>query len=236
MSCIHYELWANRAIDRDAGKRYALPGALHRQRYDPFIALGPTMYRYLAVALMASVLLLAGCASPRWDTATYDQFPLNWGRAKKGSPPIRVIALVPGGGVLAEAVGVELAKRGFVVVPSTSTTKMAPDVNFRAVMDSHIPARRDPGEVWKLRHALHAHGVDGFLIVRAHDFIPKQYLGRTFWQQADLEIHSTTGENPIFNGAIAGTAFANFHNDRASSPSEAAVTMVTNLARGPGGI
>lgn len=83
---------------------------------------------------------------------------------------------------------------------------------------------------------MHARGVDAFLIVRAHDFVPKQYLGRRFWQQADLEIHSTTEENAAFNGAIAGTAFANFHYDRASSPAEAAVTMVGNLARGPGGI
>ncbi len=194
------------------------------------------MNRYLATALVASTFLLAGCAAPRWDTATYDHFPLNWGRAARGSAPIRVIALVPGGGVLAEAVGTELAKRGFVVVPSTSTLKMAPQVNFHAVLDHFIPVRSDAGEMWKLRHALHAHGVDAFLIVRAHDFVPKQYLGRTYWQQAALEIHSTTEENPAFNGAIAGTAFANFHNDRASSPSEAAVSMVTNLARGPGGI
>ncbi|MBM3729180.1 MAG: hypothetical protein FJW40_27625 [Acidobacteria bacterium] len=125
---------------------------------------------------MASLFLLAGCAAPRWETATFDRFPLNWGRAERGAAPIRVVALVPGGGVLAEAIGSELAKRGFVVVPSTTTVTMAPDVNFKAVLDHHVPARRNSGEMWKLRHALHARGVDAFLIVRAHDFVAKQYL------------------------------------------------------------
>jgi hypothetical protein len=56
---------------------------------------------------------------------------------------------------------------------------------------------------------LQARGVDAFLVVRVHDFVPKQYLGRTYWQQADLEIHSTTEENAASNVAIAGTGFAN---------------------------
>lgn len=202
-------------------------------------AAGPVVHAVcgcLAAAFMASLLVLAGCAPPRWDTATYDRFPLNSGRTERGAVPIRTIALVPGGGVVAEAVGVELTKRGFVVVPSASTERMAPAVNYESVLHHHIPARRDAGEMWKLRHALHAHGVDAFLIVRAHDFAPKQYLGRTFWQQAALEIYSTTEENPTSSGAIAGTAFANFQTDRAASPSEAAAAMVMNLARGPGGI
>ena len=63
--------------------------------------------------------------------------------------------------------------------------------------------------MWKLMHELQARGVDAFLVVRVHDFVPKQYLGRTYWQQADFEIHSTTEENAACNGAIAGTGFAN---------------------------
>lgn len=192
--------------------------------------------RCVAMALMASLLLLAGCAAPRWDTARYDQFPLNWRKAERGENLIKVIALVPGGGVLAEAIGAELARRGFVVIPPASTMNMAAGVDLKAVSEHYIPARRNPGEMWRLRHALRASGVDAFLIVRAHDFVPRQHLGRTFWQQADLEIHSTTEENAAFNGAIAGTGFVNPHNDRPSSPSEVAARMVKNLAIGPGGI
>jgi len=206
------------------------------RRYAPSVASGPLLNSVRAIAFVVLLLLLTGCAAPRWETATYDRFPLNWGRVERGSGLIRVIALVPGGGVLGEEVGAELAKRGFVVVPSTSIVNAVPEVNFQAVLARPIPGRSNVGELWKLRHALHARGVDAFLIVRSHDFVAKQHLGRRFWQQAELEIHSTTEENAAFNGAIAGTAFANFHNDRASSPLEAAVMMVANLARGPGGI
>ncbi|MFN0183328.1 MAG: hypothetical protein ACKVQR_05850 [Aquabacterium sp.] len=187
------------------------------------------------VALVASAVLLPGCAAPRWETATYDQFPLNWGRAQRGSALIKVIALTPGGGALSDAIGAELAKRGFVVVPATTTQAWA-DVDFTAALERQSRTGRQPGGLWKLRHALYARGVDAFLIVRSHDFTPRVYLGRNFWQQADLEVHSTTEENPTSNGAIAGTGFANFHNDRPSTHAEAAVTMVMNLAIGPGGI
>lgn len=194
------------------------------------------MKRRVALTFTASAALLAACGAPRWDTATYDQFPLNWRRAERGAEVIRVIATVPGGGALSDAIGVELARRGFVVIEPASTVGMAPGVDFKAVMEHHIPARRNPVEMWKLRNQLHARGVNAFLIVRAHDFAPRPYLGRLFWQQAELEIHSTTEENATSNGAIAGTGWANLRHDRAQSPTEAAAEMVKNLARGPGGI
>ena len=196
------------------------------------IMFGASMRRG-ATALLVSVVLLAGCAAPRWETATYENFPLNWDRAKSGSALIRVIALTPGGGALSEAIGIELAKRGFVIMPVATTVTMATDVDFNAISDPRVPARRSPGEMRKLRYALYARGVDAFLIVRAHDFAARPHMGRAFWQQADLEVHSTTGVNATSNGAIAGTAFVNFHNDRPSSPAEAAQALVSNLARGP---
>ena len=187
-------------------------------------------------ALVASMVLLIGCAAPRWETATYDEFPLNSGRAQRATKLIKVIALTPGGGVLSEAIGTELSKRGFVIVPVTATQNLATGVDFTAILERQVRLRPNAGELWKLRHALSAHGVDAFLIVRIHDFTPKSYLGRNFWQQAELELHSTTEENATANGAIAGTSFINFLNDRSSTPSEAAATMVMNLAVGPGGI
>lgn len=175
------------------------------RRYAPTIVPGAHMKRCVAIAFMASLLFLTGCASPR-STWTYDQFPLNWRKAERGKDLIKVIALVPGGGVLAEAIGIELTKRGFVVIPPTSTVNMATSVDFKAISEHHIPARRAPDEMWKLRHALHARGVNAFLIVRSHDFVPKKFLKYIFWQQANLELYSTTEENP-FNDAIAGTVF-----------------------------
>lgn len=190
------------------------------------------MLRVVALAVTASLALLAACAAPRWDTATYEQFHLNWRRAQ----PIRVIAMVPGGGELADAVGVELAKRRFVVIEPTSTASMVTDVDFKAVLELNIRARPNDVALWKLRNQLQTRGVDAFVIVRAHDFSPRPYLGRLFWQQADLEVYSTTEENATSNGAIAGTGWANLRDDRSQSPAEAAAELVKNLARGPGAI
>lgn len=194
------------------------------------------MKRRSTLTSMASAAFLSACGAPRWDTARYDQFPLNWRRAERGAALIRVIAIVPGGGALSDAVGVELAKRGFVIIEPASTVGMVTGVDFKAVAEHPIPARRNPVEMWKLRNQLHARGVDAFMIVRVHDFAPRPYLGRLFWQQAELEIHSTTEENATSNGAIAGTFWANLRHDRAQTPPEAAAEMVKNLARGPGAI
>jgi hypothetical protein len=125
--------------------------------------------RRVALTFTASAALLAACGAPRWDTATYDQFPLNWRRAERGAEVIRVIALVPGGSALSDAIGVELARRGFVIIEPASTVGMVTGVDFKAVLEHHIPARRNPVEMWKLRNQLHARGVNAFLIVRTHD-------------------------------------------------------------------
>jgi hypothetical protein len=192
--------------------------------------------RCATAALMVLSALLAGCTAPRWETATYEQFPLNRGKGKDGVELIRVIAMTPGGGALSDAVATELSKRGFVIVTAASTQALAADVDFKVVSELDVPSRRSPGETRKLRYLLRAHGVDAVVVVQAHDFQPRPYRGRAYWQQAALEVHSTTEENAWFNGAIAGTSFINFREDRPSSPAEAAQSMVTNLAIGPGGI
>ena len=200
-------------------------------RYAPILVHGAHMKRRVAIAFIASLFFQAGCATSHWKTATYDQFPLNRRRSKSKNDLIKVIALVPGGGILADAIGIELAKRGFVVITPTSTVNMATGVDFKAISEHHIPARRAPDEMWKLRKVLRARNVGAFLVVRAHDFVPRQHLGYMFWQSATLDIHSTNDEEDRdFSGPIGGTFFFNTHKDRPSSPSEAAASMVERLA------
>ena len=200
-----------------------LPGAVHGGRS-------------LLPALMASLLLVTGCTTPHWESATFDQFLINRGRVKNGDGLIRVVAMVPGGGALAEAVGSELAGRGFKVVPSATLLGMDTGVDFKAVSERARPGQGNTAGLWKLRHALHARGVDAFVIVRDQDFAPRPHMGRRFWQQADLEVYSTTGENATSNGAIAGTGFVNLLDGRASTAAEAAADMVTRIAMGPGAL
>lgn len=194
------------------------------------------MKRVVGFALLALVLLLTSCGPPRWVTATYDQFPLNWSRAKRGLEPIKVIALVPGGGVVADAIGAELAKRGFVIIPMASTMRMVSGVDFKAVAEHYIPARRNWGELRKLGDALHARGADAFLIVRADKFDPRAYLGKTYWQEVHATLYASGFDESNFGGdPIASPPWFNIH-DRPKTPAEAAAEIVENLAVGPGAI
>lgn len=73
------------------------------------------MDRAIRLAAMACALALAACASSRVSTQS-SVAPL--------PHPVRAIAFAPGGGLLADAVGIELANRGFNVVDTAEATNM----------------------------------------------------------------------------------------------------------------
>lgn len=185
--------------------------------------------------IIALTMVVAACGSPHWITATYDQFPVNRGLVKRGEQPFRVIALIPGGGDVADAVGVELTKRGFQTVAPVSTTSMVSGVDFKAVSEHRIPARRNPGEIDKLRQQLGARGVDLFMVFHVTDFEPRQWREHKFWQQADYMMFSTRHTGPGYFGDIASGRWANIDN-RAKSPADAAVEIVNSMAMGGGAI
>lgn len=193
------------------------------------------MKRTIAFLIFTSIVALASCAPPFWTTATYDQFPINRGLAKRGEHLFKVIALVPGGGDVANAVGVELAKRGFVIISLESTTSMVTGVDFKAVSEHRIPARRNPGEIDKLRQQLGAEGIDAFLVFNDREFKPRQWREQAYWQQADYMIFSTRHTGIGYFGDITNGRWANIEN-RAKSPSEAAVEIVNSMAMGGGAI
>ena len=185
--------------------------------------------------MLASGVFLAACAPPFWTTSTYEQFPLNRGFAKRGEHLIKVIALVPGGGDVADAVGVELAKRGFAIVSPDSTMSMVTGIDFKAVIDHRIPARRNPAEMDKLRQQLSAKGVDAFMVFNVQDFKPRQWRDNAYWQQANYMMYSTLQTGIGYFGEIAIGQWANIEN-RAKSPSDAAVEIVNNMAMGGGAL
>ncbi len=183
-----------------------------------------------AVGLVA-LLCLTACGPPRWQTATFDEFSINRGRARAGTELIKVIALVPGGGVVADAVGVELAKRGFVIVPQDAASGMIAGVDLKAVREHHIPARVNHAEMALLRARLLAHGVDVFMIVRAEEFAPRAYLGHSYWQRVFYTLYSTRRAGVGFFGDIGGSTWINI-DPRAKSLSDAAVEIVESMAVG----
>jgi hypothetical protein len=169
-------------------------------------------------------LVLAACAQPPSPAvATADQFPM-----AGGTNPIKVIAILPGGGVLADAMGAELAKRGFVIHPASSTASMVTGVDFKAVAESYIPKRENPAAVINLKNQLLAKGVDAFLVVaRPQDFTPRQFRDAPYFQSASIHLYSTWEVANFFSSY----GWSNGDKDRAKSPEEAAAAIVTNMAR-----
>jgi len=139
-----------RAASRLREPEFSAAARRRAQRYALTVATDIFMKKVIRLAIIAPILFLAACGTPYWHTSMFDPFPINRGKAAKRQDLIKVIALVPGGGVVADAIGVELAKRGFVVIPSATTIGMVTDVDFKAVHESYIPARQNPGEIGKL--------------------------------------------------------------------------------------
>ena len=88
------------------------------------------MKKYIALALV-SVAFLGGCASSKMSSSPV---------ASQTKHIVKVIAFAPGGGLLADAVGVELSNRGFTVIDSSTTTNMMIRLNLNEIeITSGIP-------------------------------------------------------------------------------------------------
>ena len=97
--------------------------------------------------VLFSTALLWGCASSKVST-----LPVS----SQTKHTVKVIAFAPGGGLLADAVGVELLNRGFTVIDSTTTSSMMIRLNLNEVEITR------PEGLAKLKDQ----GIDAFLVVR----------------------------------------------------------------------
>jgi hypothetical protein len=167
------------------------------------------MSRGLWVITLVAMLLLQGCASSKVSTA-----PI----ASQVRHTVKVIALAPGGGVLADAVGVELANRGFTIIDPSSTTNMLVRLNLNEVEIAK------PEGLAKLKDQ----GIDAYLVVRAAGGYDQQP------QSASSRMNST------HNGQLlAGVTWQNGFGGQAGSVvdrvmrkglSEAAIEIANALA------
>ncbi len=147
-----------------------------------------------AAALLA-LAILSGCASSKLST-----IPVSG----KLSAPVKVLALDPGGGLLADAVGVELSNRGFTVLDSATTSKLMARLNLNEVEIS------TPVGLEKLK----AQGVDAYLTVRAAGGYDQQV------QSASARVNSTdTGE------VVAGITWQNGWGGKAGSMADRTMRM-----------
>ena len=140
--------------------------------------------------LLLSAGLLGGCASSKLSS-----LPVS-GQAKHA---VKVIAFVPGGGLLADAVGVELSNRGFTVIDSATTSSMMVRFNL-----NEIEIARPEG-LGRLRDQ----GIDAMLVVRSGGGYDQQP------QNASARMNST------HNGQVlAGVTWQNGFGGVAGSPAD----------------
>ena len=146
------------------------------------------MYKFLAVLAFLTSFFLSGCS-----TSKISALPIT------GEPTqeVKVIAFMPGSGLVADAVGVELSNRGFTIIDSTTVSSMMVRLNL-----NEIEITRPEG-LAKLR----AQGIDATLVVRSsssNDNLP---------DSASARMNSTE------NGkVIAGVTWQNGYGCQAGSP------------------
>ena len=143
-----------------------------------------------AATLLLSLAILTGCASSKISSAPV---------ASQIKHSVKTIAFMPGGGLLADAVGVELANRGFTVIDSATTSSMMVRLNLNEIEISK------PEGLSKFKEQ----GIDAVLIVRAGGGYDDQP------QNASARMSST------HNGQVlAGVTWQNGFGGRAGSPAD----------------
>lgn len=147
------------------------------------------MKRRLALVIL-TVAFLGGCASSKISS-----LPIA-GQVKHS---VKVIAFAQGGGLLAEAVGVELSNRGFTVIDASTTSSMMIRLNLNEVEITR------PEGLAKLKDQ----GIDAMLVVRSGGGYDQQP------QSASARMNSThTGQ------VLAGVTWQNGFGGAAGSPAD----------------
>lgn len=142
--------------------------------------------RNILLAIISTVIL-AACASSK-----ISMVPVSGG----STHAVKSIALAPDGGLLSDAVAVELSNRGFNIVDSASTSRMMVRLNLNEVEITR------PEGLAKLRDQ----GIDAFLTVRSAAGYDQQP------QSASARINST------HNGSVlAGITWQNGWGGQAGS-------------------
>lgn len=163
-----------------------------------------------ALLSAAVIVITTGCATSKMSSSPV---------ASQVKHSVSVIALAPGGGLLTDAVGIELANLGFTIIDPSSTSSMMVRLNL-----NEIEITRPEG-LAKLKDQ----GIDAFLIVRTAGGYDQQP------QSAGVRMNST------HNGKLlAGITWQNGYGGMAGSPadrvmrkglSEAAIEIATALSK-----
>jgi hypothetical protein len=166
----------------------------------------PVWRRIVLALLVAVVPGLAACAGSKVSSLG----------AGSSSGAVAVIALAPGGGILTDAVGVELAARGFQVIDSSQTSNLAMRIGLT---EAEIVLPRG-------LQAFAAEGVDGILTVRSevgYDRLPQSASARLTSTNGGRLVSGVTWQNGWGGqaGSIADRQMRKDLNEAANEIAEA---------------
>ena len=169
------------------------------------------MHRRLFLAL-GTLATLAGCAASKVSS-----LPVSSAAVQS----VKVIAFAPGGGVLADAIGVELSNRGLTVIDSAATSSMMIRLNLNEVEITK------PEGLNKLK----GEGIDAILVVRAaggQDDNPQSASARMNSTQNGQVLAGVTWQNG-FGGQAGSMADRVMRKGLADAAAEIATSLVARV-------
>jgi hypothetical protein len=135
--------------------------------------------------------------------------------------PVRTIAVMPGGGLLADAVAVELGARGFAIIDPGQTSSLMIRLNLNEVELSN------PAGLGKLK----GQGIDATLVVKAaggYDQQPQSATARMVSTENGSMIAGVTWQNG-FGGAEGSVADRVMRKGLSQAASDIAGELVSRL-------
>lgn len=145
------------------------------------------MNKFKFLLALMFVTFIVGCSSSQ-----VSKLPIS----KSGSHPVKAIALAPEGGMLAEAVGIELANLGFTIIDSSTTSKLMVRLGLNEVEIA------TPQGLRKLKD----NGIDAYLTVKsasAYDYQVQSASARASSTHTGRIIAGVTWQNGW--GGMAGS-------------------------------
>lgn len=138
---------------------------------------------------------------------------------------VKVIAFAPGGGMLSEAVGVELSNMGFVIVDASSTSSLLVRMNLNEMQINR------PESLARFRNQ----GIDAILVVRAaggYDQQPQSASARMSSTQTGQILAGVTWQNG-FGGVAGSPADRIMRKGLGDAASEIAAALASRIGTSP---
>jgi hypothetical protein len=134
----------------------------------------------LILILSVSVFSFVGCASQSMEVSR---------PSSPSTKSVKKLALMPGGGVLADAVGIQMMSQGFIIIDMTSSTPVSARVDMTEL---------ELTKPQNLKSLADEFGVDGVIIVKTvggYDGKPNSVVARVIDTRTGVLLAGVTWQN-----------------------------------------